>query len=154
MFGVLHLWIGTPPSPIFPPSPICALPAVQVPGELLLCGHLRNPAGETLETAVLIVTLRGVTEVVSMDFAVPPSPVEPCEAVFVQARALLSLPVGTQPGPPDITAVLTTSAGELIGVQPGPPDANPGPPVGNPGPPNSNPGPPDNPACTVRRTQR
>jgi hypothetical protein len=116
MFGTLHLWIGTPPNPVFPPSPntppspICALPAVQSPNLLLLCGYLRNPGGETLQSADLIVTLAGITERIRLLF-VPPSPITPCETIFVSALALTSI----NPGPPD--------------GNPGPPDSNPGPPT-------------------------
>jgi hypothetical protein len=122
MFGTLHLWMGVPPSPvlppnpILPPSPICALPAVQSPDQLLLCGYLRNPGGETLQSADLIVLLAGGTERIRLVF--PPSPIAPCETVLVSAIALTSInpgPPESNPGPPTVIALLETDVGLLTG---------------------------------------
>ena len=121
MFGVLHLLLGTPPNPIVPPSPICALPAVQRPDQLVLCGSLRNPGGESLQNIVLTLTLGGVTEDVRVEF--PPSPVTPCENVFVMVVASLTSispgPPEVNPGPPEVSAVLSTDVGALTAQSPG-----------------------------------
>ena len=142
MFGVLHLWIGTPPSPILPSGATCALPAVQSPDQLLLCGHLRNPGGETLRTIELTVTVGGVTEVVRFDF--PPSPIAPCGTVLLVAAAPIA---SINPGPPEVAAVLSTDAGLLVGQSPGP-DATTE--LGL----ISIPTPPQDPSCTVTRDTR
>jgi hypothetical protein len=152
MFGVLHLWIGTPPNPITPPSPICALPAVQNTNEFLLCGYLRNPDGESLQNAVLTLTLAGVTEEVRVE--VPPSPVAPCETVFLMVTGSLATvnpgppginpgPPEVNPGPPDVSAVLLTDVGTLTGQSPGLSDGTEAGQLLTPAP-------PTNPSCTVQ----
>lgn len=152
LFGVLHVWVSHPPNPVLPtlpPSPVCPLSAVQQPDQLLLCGHLRNAAGETLQNAELTITVGGVTEIVRMNFATPPNPVEPCENLFVRATAAVSL-VGINPGPPNISAVLASNVGELVAITPGPPndtEADLGPEV------IITPAAPTNPACVATLEQ-
>jgi hypothetical protein len=142
MFGVLHLWIGVPPSPILPSGVSCALPAVQRPDQLLLCGHLRNPDGETLQTIELTLTQGGVSEVVR--FNVPPSPIAPCGTLLLAVAAPIA---SVNPGPPEVTAVLSTDAGLVVGQSPGP-DATTE--LGL----ISIPTPPQDPSCTVARDTR
>lgn len=142
IFGVLHLWIGLPPSPVLPSGVSCALPAVQRPDQLLLCGHLRNPGGETLQSIELTLTWGGVTEVVRFD--VPPSPIAPCGTLLLVAAAPIA---SINPGPPEVTAVLSTDAGRLVAQSPGP-DATTE--LGL----ISIPTPPQDPSCTVARDTR
>lgn len=142
MFGVLHLWIGVPPSPILPSGATCALPAVQGSDQLLLCGHLRNSGGETLRTIELTLTLGGVTQVVRFD--VPPSPIAPCGTILLVAAAPITF---INPGPPEAVAVLSTDVGVLVGQSPGP-DATTE--LGL----ISIPTPPQDPSCTVSRDAR
>jgi len=143
MFGVLHLWIGTPPNPVLPTGVSCALPAVQSPDRLLLCGHLRNPGGETLQGVELTLTQGEVTEVVRI--ALPPNPVAPCDNVLLVVAAPIA---SVSPGPPNVVAVLSTDAGLITGVNPGPPDASTE--LGL----ISIPPPPEDPSCTVSRDAR
>lgn len=142
MFGVLHLWIGVPPSPILPSGATCALPAVQSPNQLLLCGQLRDPGGETLQAVELTLTLGDVTEVVRFD--TPPSPIAPCGTLLLVAAAPVA---ALSPGPPNVAAVLSTDAGLLVGQSPGP-DATTE--LGL----ISIPPPPQDPSCTVSRDTR
>jgi len=142
MFGVLHLWIGLPPSPVLPSGVSCALPAVQGADQLLLCGHLRNPGGEALQTIELTLTQGGVTDVVR--FNVPPSPIAPCATVLLAVAAPIA---SVNPGPPEVTAVLSTDAGLVVGQSPGP-DATTE--LGL----ISIPTPPQDPSCTVTRDTR
>jgi hypothetical protein len=139
MFGVLHLWIGLPPSPILPSGVSCALPAVQSPDQLVLCGHLRNPGGEALQSVELTLTQGGVTEVVRIEL--PPSPVAPCGTFLLVAAAPIA---SVNPGPSDVVAVLSTDAGLLIGQSPGP-DATTELGLISTAPP------PQDPSCTVSR---
>jgi hypothetical protein len=143
MFGVLHLWIGTPPNPVLPSGVSCALPAVQSPNQLLLCGHLRNPGGETLQAVELTLTQGDVTQVVR--FELPPNPVAPCSTVLLVASASIA---STNPGPPNVVALLSTDAGLLTGTSPGPPVASTE--LGL----ISVPPPPQDPSCTVSRDTR
>ena len=115
MFGVLHIWIGTPPSPILPSGAACAVPAVQSPDQLVLCGNLRNPGGETVQAVELTLRWGDMTETVRFD--TPPNSVGPCGTMFLVAAAPVA---SVNPGPPEVVAVLSTDAGLLTGQSPGP----------------------------------